>query len=286
MTISWPQPVVNSIARRRSVILIGSGTSANATSAAGQRPPTWGQFLKEAHSGLGRSIKHIASALSSKNYLEACDYLKTEYNAGWADLIREKFVQPNFRPAEIHKRIFDLDSRIVMSLNFDKIYESHAIPASENTVIVKNYYDLDVRQAVAGTDRYILKPHGTVDTISRMIFTTEEYAKARVEHASFYELINSLLHTHTFICIGCGLSDPDFRILFEDYRFKFSESPHYMCIPAPISDPECDLIRKTRGLNVLKYSARDNHAELTQSLANLVAQVNDVRENIARELNW
>lgn len=173
-----------------------------------------------------------------------------------------------------------------MSLNFDKIYETYAISVSENTVVVKNYNDGDVRQAVAGADRYIIKPHGTVDTISEMIFTLDDYAKARVEYASFYEVLTALLHTHTFLCIGCGLSDPDMNIIFQDYRYKFGESPHFITLPSPISAAERDLIQRTRGLNVLPYSPRDNHKELTDSLVELAKAVTGEREEIAKLQNW
>lgn len=286
MSISWPPQLVEAIARRRAVILIGSGVSANAKTDSGVRPPTWGEFLAKAYKALGRRISYIKEALDRYSYLEACDYLKSEHNASWTEIIREHFVIPQYRPHKIHKAIFDLDCRITASLNFDKIYETYAISASENTVIVKNYYDDDVRQTVAGTGRYIIKPHGTVDTISRMIFTIDDYARARVEHAAFYEMMTALLHTHTFFCVGCGLSDPDMKLIFEDYRYKFSECPHYIALPTPVSVAEAVLIQKTRGLNVIKYSPRDNHNELTESLVQMAAVVSAKRDEIASLQSW
>ena len=286
MSLSWPPALVHAIARRRAVVLIDSGVSANAKTTAGIRPPTWGEFLRNSYKKLGRRIPHIASALTRYRYLEARDYLKGEYNERWPEVIRESFVTPQFRPSGIHKAIFDLDCRIVASLNFDKIYETYAIAASENTVVIKNYYDDDVRQTVAGIDRYIIKPHGTVDSISRMIFTLDDYANARIKHSSFYEMMTSLLHTHTFLCVGCGLSDPDIKLIFEDYRYKYLESPHYMTLPSPLSRAEAALIQKTRGLNVLNYSPKDYHKELTKTLFELGQAVSLKRDDIAKWQNW
>ena len=286
MTVAWPQSLVSAIARRRAVVLIGSGVSANATTAAGDRPPTWGKFLELAYKELGKRVPHISGALKRYNYLEACEYLKNEYNEGWYDEIRKYFISPQYRPGDIHKAIFDLDSRIVASLNFDRIYETYAITETQNTIIIKNYYDDDVRQAIAGSERYIIKPHGSVDTMSRMIFSLDDYARARVEHAGFYEMMNTLLHTHTFFCVGCGLSDPDMKLLFEDYRYKYSESPHFMTLPNPVYTAEASLIQKTRGLNVVKYSSRDNHKELTDSLIELGKSVSIKRNEIAVSQNW
>ena len=268
------------------MILIGSGVSANAATDTGLRPPTWGKFLHEAYARLGRNVRHIKLSLKKYDYLEACDFLRGEFGASWHDVIRDSFVTPNYRPASIHKAIFDLDSRIVMSLNFDRIYEGYAHGASEGTIIVKNYHDVDVRQTIAGPDRYIIKPHGTVDSISKMIFTLDDYGKARIEYAGFYDMITALLHTHTFLCIGCGLSDPDMQLLFENYRYRYSESPHYIVLPLPISKEECSLIQKTRGLNVLTYPSKDNHKELTESLRRLGDDANLEREQIAATRNW
>ena len=285
--INWPEGLTNSIARRRAVVLLGSGVSANAQAPDGSRPLTWGSFLKDAYSELSLKPKYIQSALSRFQYLEACEYLKEAHGGGWPDLIRKKFVHPQFKAADIHKAIFDLDVHIVASLNFDKIYEGYAIPASENSLIVKNYYDDDIRQVAAGNERYVLKPHGTTDSISKMIFTIDEYAKARTKYSSFYELFTALLRTHVFLCVGCGLSDPDMKLLFEDYRYKHdTESPHFIALPGPISAAEGRLIEETRGMKVLTYSSRDHHKELTESLFDLGEKAQSQRDVIAREQDW
>jgi hypothetical protein len=284
--IVWPDGVISAVARRRSVILIGSGVSANSQTDDGRRPLTWGAFLGNSYKKLDKRLTYIASALNRFNYLEACDYLKTEFGEEWPNIIRAEFSTPVYRSAEIHKAIFDLDSRIVASLNFDKIYETYAIGASEGTVIVKNYYDDDIREAVSGPDRYIIKPHGTVDTVSKMIFTLEQYGKARTLYSPFYEVFSSLLHTHTFVCIGCGLSDPDIQLIFEDYKYRHGESPHFMTLPSPVAEQQKDLIKRTRGINVLKYSPKDNHADLTESLQDLVGLVAAKREEIAEFRSW
>lgn len=286
MALKWPESLVNAIARRRAVILIGSGVSANARSDTGATPPTWGEFLNLAYRRLGKRVPHIANALARFSYLEACDYLKAEYAAGWPDFLRQQFVTPNYKPATIHQAIFDLDCRIVASLNFDKIYDTYALTASDNTVIIKNYYDNDVRQVVAGSDRYIVKPHGTIDTVSNMIFTLNDYGQARTKHAPFYEMMTALLHTHTFLCIGCGLSDPDIQLIFEDYRYKHNESPHFMTLPAPVPMAQKSLIQNTRGLNVLEYSPRDAHKELTDQLFVLGKSAAIQRDVIAEFQSW
>lgn len=287
MSISWPADLLSAIARRRAVLLIGSGVSANAKNGAGMSPPTWGKFLDDARKGLTGRHPHISRALNENRYLEACDFLKNEYGEQqWKALIKANFLDPAYKPADIHRAIFDLDCRVVVSLNFDRIYDDYAVGRAEGTFIVKKYYDGDIRQSVAGSDRYLLKPHGSVDDIDNMIFTLSDYADARINHSHFYEILNALIHTHTILCIGCGISDPDMKLLFEDYRYKHKECPHYMTFPTPISKQEIELIRKARGINILTYSPSQNHKALTDALTSMKEALGPLRDEISTLQSW
>lgn len=78
------------------------------------------------------------------------------------------------------------------------------------------------------SDRIILKTHGAIDTPNEMVFSKHQYNEARYKNSGFYRLLDSLVLTHTFIFIGCGLSDPDIRLTLENYNFGFPGCrPHY-----------------------------------------------------------
>lgn len=65
-----------------------------------------------------------------------------------------------------------------------------------------------------------------------MIFSQFDYAEARTKYSSFYQLLNALLLTHTFVFIGAGLNDPDIKLLLENYAFQYKTSrKHYFLIP-------------------------------------------------------
>lgn len=284
--ISWPDQVIDAVARRRCVLIIGSGVSASAATDAGVRPPTWNEFLTEGLNKLDPKPSFISRAIRDGNYLEACQYIKNSLGEDWVALLRKKFLEPQYKPSELHKSIFDLDLRTTISLNFDSIYDKFATGLTEGTFIIKKYDDGDIRQAVAGADRYLIKMHGGMDAPSRMIFTAKDYATARVRHREFYEVVQSLLHTHTCLLVGCGLSDPDVRLLFEDYRHALNESPHYQTMPKPVNGEVVGFIRDTRGINILTYSPRDVHKELHESLAALAALASDKRDIIADRRSW
>lgn len=283
--INWDEDIVEAIARRRCAIVIGSGVSANSKGNNGASPPTWKAFLTEGAAQVENS-QHITDAIDANDLLEACDYLKSAMGNRWSSFLREHFSTPRYKTAEIHKQIFELDARIVISLNFDNIYDRFANNAAEGTVIVKNYYDEDIREAVSGSDRYIIKPHGTIDTLSKIIFTLDDYARARVEHSSFYQVLNSVLHTNMLLFFGCGLNDPDIRTLFEDYRYTYDEMPHYITQSGPVHQAKVELVKRTRGLNIIEYSSAAGHRELTDSIRALVSLVNEKRDRIASERSW
>ena len=289
--IAWPPTLVEAFARRRCVLIIGAGVSASAaTPAAGgvasRSPKTWRKFLADATASTPHCPSYVREALRENRLLDACQYLKELQGEAWLTTLREEFVTPKYKPSLLHESLYKLDIRTTISLNFDTIYEKYVNKVTEGTFIVKNYYDADIRQTVAGTDRYLLKMHGTVDTPARMIFTGKDYAKARTEHRGFYEVIGALLHTHICLLIGCGLNDPDVQLLFEDYRHLQDATPHYQTLPSDIKPPVAGVVRETRGINILSYSKRDAHKELVESLEGLNIEAAAIRDDLAVSRDW
>ena len=284
--INWPTAVIEAAARRRCVLVIGAGVSAGAKSDSGRSPKTWRRFLADAAETLHPCPKYIKDAIRENRLLDACQYIKEIQGETWLSTIRDEFQAPHYKPSQLHAELYKLDIRTTITLNFDTIYESYVNSLSENTFIVKNYYDDDIRQSVAGTDRYLLKMHGSIETPTRMIFTGKDYAKARTKNRSFYELVNSLLHTHVCLLIGCGLNDPDIQLLFEDYRHVLETTPHYQVVPGAVAEPVKRVIRDNRGINLLEYNKRDNHAELAVAVSNLAESVSLARDELAISREW
>jgi hypothetical protein len=120
-----------------------------------------------------------------------------------------------------------------------------------------------------------------------MIFTRNQYATARTEHASFYRLLDALIMTSTVLMVGVGLGDPDFQLLFEDNRARFENAlPHYMTYGGNPHDDLTQTARDTLGIKLLPYSTRKNHAALVASLNALVIKVSDRRTALARTMDW
>lgn len=161
----WPEDLVLELARKRCVVFLGAGISANATDREGNHPPTWGKFLKDGNESV-EDPEHsiIEKCISNYEYLMACELLRKQLgNDSFDELLKKEFRGSGFSPAGIHKYIFSLDSRITITPNFDKIYDNYAQTTSRSTIVLKHYYDNDIAKYLRGRDSVIIKNHGSID---------------------------------------------------------------------------------------------------------------------------
>jgi len=288
--IEWPHSLLEDIARRRTVLFLGSGVTRNAKSRINPNnmAPTWEEFLRRALERCAGPRRHITGLISRGDFLTACEILKDRLREDWSIVLRECFVDPEFEATLIHETIWRLDCRIVLTQNVDSVYDNYARTESLGTVLVKTYNANDVALTVRGDRRVILKAHGTVETPAEVIFTRQDYLRARYSHAAFYSLLDALAVTHTFLFIGCGLNDPDLNLLLERNAYMHSEGrPHYMLTTtAGINDDIRRSVEKNMNIRLITYQARDNHKELVDSLVELAETVELRRHEMAAQSNW
>ena len=286
--IDWPSNLVNSIARRRTIIVIGSGVSKNSKNEKGLSPNSWKDFLIHCSNRCETSVKDtITKLISEDNYLMACELIKRNMDKGDFAMEISKEYLKQYKPADIHEHIFNLDLPIIITPNFDCIYDTYSDQKTNGTVLIKSYYDDDIPKYIRGDGnvRLIIKSHGTAKTPERVIFTNQEYVEARTKYALFYDLIKALALTHTFLFIGCGINDPDIKMVFEDIRFSHGNllPKHYMTVSSNSVDKHIkEVFQEMTNIGFLEYNSDDNHAELTYALENLSNLVDEERENLAK----
>lgn len=288
--ISWSDELVEVIARRRCVVVIGAGVSRNSVNNEGKRPATWEEFLKECAKSIDEP-EYINKLIEARDYLTACEIIKNKLTSDtFINKVEQEYQKAGYEPANIHESIYKLDVSVVVSPNFDSIYDNYATSVSLGTVTIKDHTSEDIANyLLGGNHRLILKSHGTINTPSKLIFTRKEYAEARTKYVLFYEILKSLALTHTFLFIGCGTDDPDIRTLFEDINFAHGRIPfHYMTLPnGEVHNDLLEIISDSMRIKFLKYSPEKNHSELTQSLDELVIKVEEYRDlQLKGSLKW
>lgn len=292
--IDWPDQLVESIARRRCVLFLGAGVSANSENHKGKRPLTWGEFLNSIVTKKAKDLDpycaEIQKMINDREYLLACELIVERLgDVAFGQITADEFRRPGYIPAEIHEVIYSLDSRIVISPNIDKIYEQYALNESMSTVVIKSYSDSDLAKYLRTNDYLIIRAHGNVDEVAKMIFTNRQYNQARIEYASFYRLIDALILTHTFVFIGCGISDPDIQLTLENANFTYEEClPHYFVAADNSFQPGREtVICKNRNLSILHYdNFSGNHTGLLDELKRLKALVDAKRDMISSNYAW
>ncbi len=291
--IRWPNELIDDIAKRKSVLYLGSGISAASKNDDGKSPATWQAFLEGILNARQEKLETcqdtIVQLLKKENYLTACEIIvKYLGERDFGELAADEFRRPGYHPNDLHETIFSLDSRLVITPNIDKIYDQYATAQSHGTVIIKTYRD-DIARYLRSPDYLIIKAHGTIDDTDHIVFTHGQYSKVRNDHAAFYRMVDALLLTNTFIFLGCGISDPDIQLVLENLNFSFPGCrPHYMVIPANnLPNDELACIANNRNLEFLTYENRDRtHSQLLESLKVLVKRVEIRRQEIAGLTSW
>lgn len=283
--IDWKPNLISEIAQRRCVLFLGSGVSANSENATHEHPKTWTAVLNEGLANLPANISVkqrnvIKKNIKNNDLLMACELIKKYLGDDeYKDLLKREFFDKHFIPAQIHKDIEQLDSRFVITPNFDQIYESYVHTIPGNDTVVVNYTANNIVDLLRTANRLIIKSHGDINSADEIIFTKADYAEARNKHAQFYAVLDALLLTHTFVFIGAGFNDPDIRLLLEDYTYrnKYKRKHIFITPKDSLSPEEFEIIGKTLSLKFLTYDSKDGHKELTESIADLKQKVEDYR---------
>lgn len=286
----WPPELINDLARRRTVLYLGAGVSASAKSDAGIRPPDWISFLHRGTSKLRRRVPSstIKELISQNDLLTACELLKSALDESWPALLNENFLNPGFIPSDLHRSLHALDTSIVLTPNFDTIYDRFAQSETQGATVIKNYYDKDVPLILRRPYRAVLKVHGTIDEPSNMVFSRGDYARARSNNQNFFNLVEALFLTHTFLFVGTSINDPDLRLFLENlHQAHPTAPPHYMTSPNGEISPHMDsAVRNNMNLKLLRYDPANNHQNLTSGIQQLVTLVEGERNILGPAQNW
>ena len=288
--IKWPDRLIQELARRKCVVFLGAGVSRQSVNAVGERPPLWAQFLSMAMIRCEGSHTEIKRHLKRNDFLTACQLIKSRLgDHDWSDLLEEVFSKPNYLSAEIHDSIFGLDSPIVATTNIDQIYDRFLAAKYAGVAISKCYNDDHLGRHIKGdpSSRLVIKVHGSVESPAHTVFTREQYAEARSKHTPFYEVLSALILTQTFLFLGYGLADPDMQLLLENNARLFkSPTPHFFVTSDKVSGDLAAMYERNYSIKFIHYSDRDEHAELSSSLNELVSDVVASRSKLADKQVW
>lgn len=280
MSDIWPDNLVEELAYRRCLIFLGSGISATAKNDDGESPDTWGAFLDNVKSKMknpsGDDKKFVEDMLKKQNYLLALQAIADLCDSGeYSNYLKSQYLRGKYKPSKVHELIKDLDSKIVVTTNFDKLYEGLC---HEPEYITFDYTDTrSIIGSIKAPENIIIKAHGSIDDTEKLIFTAKQYYQAQEKYPEFYHLMTALFLTHTVVFFGYSLNDPDINLLLQFlHNTANSSCPHYMIDKKGNKPQLVKHWKNTYNVSLLEYG--DDYSCLESSLEELRDLVVDLRE--------
>ena len=280
MSDIWPDNLVEELAYRRCLIFLGSGISATAKNDDGESPDTWGAFLDNVKSKMknpsGDDKKFVEDMLKKQNYLLALQAIADLCDSGeYSNYLKSQYLRGKYKPSKVHELIKDLDSKIVVTTNFDKLYEGLC---HEPEYITFDYTDTrSIIVSIKAPENIIIKAHGSIDDTEKLIFTAKQYYQAQEKYPEFYHLMTALFLTHTVVFFGYSLNDPDINLLLQFlHNTANSSCPHYMIDKKGNKPQLVKHWKDTYNVSLLEYG--DDYSCLESSLEELRDLVVDLRE--------
>jgi hypothetical protein len=280
--MNWPKALITELASRRCIVFIGSGASAGCLSQDNTKsPPTWSGFLKNLIDLMldKTDLPTIRDFIQKEKYLEAAEIIKKNISpADFSAFIREGLVTPRFKPSKIHEAILDIDPKIVITTNYDDIYDSFCrTGAAQEGYNISKYYDSHIISDLRSPVRLIIKAHGCISDASKIVLTKSEYFRVRQSYSSFYKVLDSLFLTHTILFLGYSLTDPDIQLVLENVNISApSAHPHYFVTGNNVNSAIKQANKKAYNIEFLEYAVGD-FAELNNGLLELAEGVKEHR---------
>ncbi len=278
--------LVKDIARQKVALFLGSGVSSSAVTAAGGRIKSWDDFLKYLCGKVNEPLKtQVLGLIEKKDYLLSCEILQGELSDAWDDLINAEFGQIA-EPSELHRAIIDLDQRIIVTTNFDKLVEAcwfSKIGKDLHYPKIITKIDSNVFNIFRDTEgRYLIKLHGSVDDTNSLIFSKSEYITRAFGNSNYSTFFENLLLNFTVLFVGFSMDDPAIASLMEMYAFKYSKSrPHYMLSGSITEDNIIEINKRLRKLQIIRYDASGDHAQLPRIIGELASEGRKTRKELA-----
>ncbi len=180
------------------VIFVGAGASI----CSGM--PTWGQAVKEIADHLGICDEPLDFLRIPQYYFNARG--KKEYT----QLMRKVFRFGDFLPKhEVHDKIIELNTRTIITTNYDNLIEKAAEDNSEVICVVSKDADLPYRKG----GKELIKIHGDFEN-DNFVLKEDDYLSYSRNFKLIENYVKSIIGTKVVLFLGYSFSDPDIKQIF------------------------------------------------------------------------
>jgi hypothetical protein len=273
----WPASLVTELSQRRCIVFLGAGITASCKNGTGQSPPRWKELLEKAGDRVtdAAAKKAAAKLIKRGQYLDAAEVIFSVVNAAERGaLLREVFTTPRFTHSKLHQYILKLDAKIVVTTNYDQVYEDYCRSgAAANAYRICRQHDDNFIDLIRAPEPVIVKAHGCMSATSHTVLTRRDYFENRKQYSAFYRVLDALFLTHTLLFIGYSMSDPDIQLVLENANISApSQHPHYVLTDRSRERAIDAAIEKACNVQMLYYP-KGRHEHVESALEDLSQQV-------------
>lgn len=201
---AYPRQLVDSIANRRCVLLVGSGISRHAAGL-----PLWDEFVCEVFQKVVG--EHEASDDEILAYrLEALEHARTHDNLAYENKIRE-ILRPDLEsgmPSALHRNLAEMPWVAIITTNLDTLLERALTTAHIEHIPIAR--EEDIARIALEKNTPLIKMHGSIEHLANAVLTADAYLQFDSERDAMKALVLSLYAQYPVLMLGAGLQDENF----------------------------------------------------------------------------
>jgi hypothetical protein len=185
------------------VLFVGAGLSR------GAGMPDWSELTSRLAGELN------ISSTDRTDYLDVAQWFREKFGQqALANIVRQTFDDSANEtvPSLAHYLLLALPVRFVITTNYDTLLERTLVSLKRYPVRVVQQED--VVRTGHGAGVYVVKFHGDVGSPDEIVLCRDDYDAFFQQRPALAALLEGLLLNRTFLFIGYGLRDPNFRQIF------------------------------------------------------------------------
>jgi hypothetical protein len=262
----WPEHVIDRVASRSFVLVLGAGTSGGCKNDAGRVPPGWRELLKllaEAYT-TGTAKTAALRLVAHEDYLQAAELIRVRSRGAGKeqDFLKKvaevtdggRKTEDQYQPVALHDALLRLEPDVLVTTNYDRVLER----ATKNGYNVHRYDSTTLGSDVRSGTPVLIKIHGSVDSVSELVLTRSDYSRLRRQGAHVLEVLQALFLTRTALFIGYSFSDPDIHLLLENVLGARGDVPaHYLLTGHHTPGYVRDIYAHSYGTTTVTYKSGD-----------------------------
>lgn len=281
-----PDRLIKAAKNRQLVPFIGAGVSKQADQ---DHFPNWDQLLRRMIEGSVKSgyiedatAKNLKEMLNKERHLMVAEALKNKIPRDYYfSFLEEQFDPPNVVSSEAHILLLELNPRMIITTNYDRLIENAYAKARSKALTVINYYDSPKVQRRLQDERYndrpfLYKIHGDIEDVSSIVLAETDYRKVFYDELGYQTVLASIFIHYTVLFLGFSFNDEELVLHLGKLRhaLKGETHPDYILFSGDfLNSEEVTGFRRDFGLEVLLYPADEKHTGLVSFLNELKKRI-------------